>query len=113
MSEARGLREWVEDALPAGWAARLTHDGADHVHQLRKARDLYAVRVVHQGDEHTADDQGVLEVVHLLDQPWRPRPAGLAQVGRPVRLVPDVPFIEGEHEWNVWYKAHAPSDLRK
>jgi hypothetical protein len=88
----------MEDGLPPGRATLLGHDRADDVNELREAGDLDAVAVVHQRDQGAADDQRVFVVVDFLDQARRDGPAGLAQIFDAARLVPDVPFVEGEHD---------------
>lgn len=37
-----------------------------HIHQLRQTCDLYAVRMIHQGNEHTAHQQSVFEIINIL-----------------------------------------------
>ena len=63
-----GLGERVEDRLPPGRAAGLGADRRDHVDELRLAGDPDPVGVPQQGDQQAADDDGVHDVVRVLDQ---------------------------------------------
>ena len=68
------LGERVEGRLLPGPAARLGHDRRDHVDQLRERRGVHAVGVPQQRDQQVADDDGVGDVVAVLQQHGRDGP---------------------------------------
>ena len=76
VAERPGVR--VVGALPQH-AALVGHERRDHVDQLRQAPDAHAIRIAEQRVDEAADEQRVLEVVDLLEQPRR---GGAAAVGR-------------------------------
>ncbi|MGC1522469.1 MAG: hypothetical protein WA803_13085 [Steroidobacteraceae bacterium] len=58
----------MEDGLSPRRAAGLGHDGADDVDELCQAGCFDAVGIVHQRNEHAANDQCILEIVDFLDE---------------------------------------------
>jgi len=95
---ARGEIIGIVDRLPPGRAVRFGHDRRDHVDELRDAGDPHNVRPADESVEDANDLERVLENVSVLEQPRRMRPplgAGenLSVLG--VRVVPDIPFVEG------------------
>ena len=83
-AEIRGEVIGIVNRLPPSGAARLGHDRRDHVHELRDAGDLHDVRAADEGVEDAADLQHVLEIVDVLKQPRRVRPAAVAAEDRAV-----------------------------
>ncbi len=86
-------RERVEDRLPPGGAAGYRSDRRDDVDELRLAGDPDPVGMSEEADQEAADDDGVGDVVVVLDDRRRLAPVGTDPVVEAV-LVPDVPLVE-------------------
>ncbi len=69
-------------------------EGSDHVDQLGQAGEVDPVGVAQEGVDGPPDEQRVLQVVDLLEEPGRflPPPAP------PPLAVPHVPLVEGQEE---------------
>lgn len=50
------------------YAACVGHKGRNHVHQMREAPHIYAIRVAEQRVDEAAHEQRVLQVVDLFEQ---------------------------------------------
>ncbi len=88
--ERPGVR--VVDGL-AQYAILVGHDGRNHVDELRKAGDFYAVRMPDEGIGEAADEQGIFQVVWLLQKMRRHFSVAVRRIAA-AGAIPDVPFIE-------------------
>ena len=102
----------MENRLPPSRTAGLGHDRTDDIHELGETGRLHTIRIVDHRDQRTADDQRVFEVVDFFDELRRLRPTGLAQVRGRMRLVPNVPFIQRQHDalWRTPLRRHGIAD---
>ena len=87
-------RVGVVDAL-AQDGGLVRDEGGDHVDDLGQAAHPHALGLPQQRVEEAAHQQGVLEVVDLLQEPGGELPLAVGEAAAP-RAVPDVPFVEGE-----------------
>lgn len=98
----------INRLAPCG-AVFFGHNGCDDVDELCHARHFYAVGVLHQRDEHEADEQGVFKIVVIFEQVRRDLPravlhgVGIGGIG----VEPDVPFVEAEVDVFLW-RASSP-----
>ena len=93
-----GVEQRIINRLAPCGAVFFGHNGCDDVDELCHARHFYAVGVLHQRDEHEADEQGVFKIVVVFEQVRRDLPravlhgVGIGGIG----VEPDVPFVEAE-----------------
>ena len=93
-----GVKQRIINRLAPCGAVFFGHDGCDDIDELCHARHFYAVGVLHQRDEHEADEQGVFKIVVVFEQVRRDLPravlhgVGIGGIG----VEPDVPFVEAE-----------------
>ena len=90
VAERPGIR--IVDALTQD-ALIVGHERRDDVDELREAPDPHAIGIPQQRVDEAADEQRVLEVVDLFEQPRRGGAAAVARL-RAARAIPDVPFVE-------------------
>ena len=84
----------IIDGLPPATGVR-GHDGGNDIDQLSQTSHLHPVGMAQHGDQHRANQQRILEVVHILQLMGRMGPLGQVLILLP-GMIPDIPLVEGQ-----------------